>query len=117
MGQHTWFYKNRKLYDEERSLYKVLDDHDNGENYIDELELISINNDIDDIDELNETEYHDIFRTNKRNADGTYVDDVIYSKEECDKWLKDNEGLVSSLNEELLNSFWEEFPNGVIDFG
>ena len=117
MGQHTWCYKNRELYDEEQSLYKALDAHESGERYLDELEIISINSNIDDINELNETDYHDIFRTHKRNIDGTYTDDVIYSKEECDKWLEENKELTSSLDKELVDLFWKEYPKGVIDFG
>ena len=88
MGQHTWFYKSKKLY-KDRSV--SLDDK--------------------------EAPYHDCFRTFKREADGEYTRDVIYSKEECDTWLKENAATVHDLNQERVDEFWEEFPDGVIDFG
>ena len=55
--------------------------------------------------------------TSKINEDGTYTDDVIVSKKNCDKWLENNRETIYSLNRESLDKFWEENPNGVIHFG
>lgn len=122
MGLHTWFYKDRVLYDEAKELYNKLDKADEGEIYLDELESIQIYSRLDEIEKLNDADFHDCFRTNKRNEDGTYTDDVIYSKEECDKWLQDNVTYHFPENYkekglQLLNEFWKKYPNGVIDFG
>jgi hypothetical protein len=117
MGLHTWCYKSRELYDEQNSLYKKLERHESGEEFLDDLELLQVETRSAEIYELNETDYHDVFRTNKREFDGQYTYDVIYSKEECDKWLKDNSHLVSNLSKEYLEKFWNEYPDGAIDFG
>lgn len=115
MGQHTWFRKSKELYLKSQEIYKKLDDAENGIIYLDDLELLQLNSEVDKIYEENDTEYHDLFRTNKRNEDGTYTDDVIFSKEECDKWIKDNNIIVTHSDE--LSKFWEEYPDGVIYFG
>ncbi len=117
MGQHTWFEKDRTLYEEQEALYKALDAHDNGETYLDELDILAINARINEIDELNNAEYHDIFRTNKRNEDGTYTEDVIYSKKECDKWLENNKHSLKEEDKHFLDEFWDKYPDGVIYFG
>jgi Zn-finger nucleic acid-binding protein len=121
MGQHTWFHKDQNLLKKEVELYKKVDAHENGEIWLDDLELYQIEQELREITINNEADYHDLFRTHKRNVDGTYTDDVIYSKEECDQWLKDNEHLVTWSYEKeyrkLLNEFWEKYPNGAINFG
>ncbi len=64
--------------------------------------------------------YNDSFRISKRNPDGTYCDEVIKSKAHWDEWSGKNSEFISGLDEralERVNNFWEEFPNGVIDFG
>ena len=83
MGQHTWFLKSKELYLKQNELYEKLDKFENDEIYLDDLELLQINTEINEIDEQNDAEYHDLFRTSKRNEDGTYIDDVISSKKEC----------------------------------
>ena len=131
MGLHTWFYKNKELYSEYRALWERLDKHENYEIYLDDMELLQINHRIDEISDLNDAAYHDAFRTSKREKEltlnlksgvverinGEYTLDVIFSKKECDKWLIDNAEMVYSISTEYLDKFWNEFPNGVIDFG
>lgn len=132
MGQHTWFGKSLKLYNEETELYKKLDAHETGDIYLDEMEIYQIQYRLNEIHDENETDYHDIFRTNKRNEDKTYTDDIITSKEECDKWLEENKAFVyfsdtvfdteEQIKEKKihklkwLNEFWDKYPNGVIYF-
>ena len=133
MGQHTWFLKSKELYLKQNELYDKLDKFENNEIYLDDLELLQINTEIDEIDEQNDAEYHDLFRTGKRNEDSTYIDDVIFSKKECFEWIDKPENLVSfkntifetdeqeKINREYsinkLNEFWDKYPDGVIYFG
>jgi len=133
MGQHTWFLKDKELYLQQNELYKKLDSFENDEIYLDDLELYQLNSEIDQIDEENEADYHDLFRTSKRNVDGTYTDDVIFSSKECFEWIDKPENLVSFKNTMFetdeqervnrqysinkLNEFWDKYPNGVIYFG
>ncbi len=82
------------------------------------MEIFQIETRIDEISLLNDADYHDVFRTSKRELNnGEYTLDVIYSKQKCDKWLEDNNQTVYYMNKEYLEKFWKEFPNGVIDFG
>ena len=117
----------------QNELYDKLDKFENNEIYLDDLELLQINTEIDEIDEQNDTEYHDLFRTGKRNEDSTYTDDVIFSKKECFEWIDKPENCVSfkntvfdtdeqeKINREYsinkLNEFWDKYPDGVIYFG
>ena len=133
MGQHTWFLKSKELYLKQNELYEKLDKFENGEIYLDDLELLQLNTEIDEIGEQNDTDYHDLFRTGKRNEDGTYTDDVIFSKKECFEWIDKPENFVSfkntifetdeqeKINREYsinkLNEFWGKYPDGVIYFG
>ena len=115
MGQHTWFYNDKNLYKESQLLWEKLD---NPNLYLDDLEILQIENRLDEIDRLNKTDYHNCFRTSKReSSNGQYTLDVIYSRQECKKWLKDNYDTIRNLNQECLDRFWNDFPNGVIDFG
>ena len=133
MGQHTWFLRDKELYLQQNELYKKLDSFENDEIYLDDLELYQLNSEIDQIDKENEADYHDLFRTSKRNVDGTYTDDVIFSSKECFEWIDKPENLVSFKNTMFetdeqervnrqysinkLNEFWDKYPNGVIYFG
>ena len=133
MGQHTWFLKSAEDYLKVVELNVKLDQHDEGIIYLDDLELLQINDEIDDIDDANETIYHDIFRTNKRQEDDSYINDVITSREQCFEWINNPDNMVSYKHvyyetdeqelvhkEEdikLLNKFWDEYPNGCIYFG
>lgn len=132
MGQHTWFLKSKELYLKQKGLYNKLDKFRKNEIYLDDLELLQINAQIDEIEEQNDTEYHDVFRTGKRNEDKTYTDDVIFSKKECFEWIAKPENFVSfkstkfdtdeqeKINREYsiskLNEFWDKYPDGVIYF-
>lgn len=82
MGQHTWFLKNKELYLKQNELYEKLDKFENGEIYLDGLELLQLNTEIDEIDEQNDAGYHDLFRTGKRNENGTYTI-VIVANSNC----------------------------------
>ncbi len=133
MGQHTWFLKSRELYWKQKELYEKLDKFENNEIYLDDLELLKINTEIDEIDENNDAEYHNLFRTAKRNEDNTYTDDLIFSRKECFEWINKSENFVSfkntvfdtdeqeKINREYsikkLNEFWDKYPDGVIEFG
>ena len=133
MGLHTWFLKNKELYLKQEVLFKELDKHESGEIYLDNFELRQIELEINEINEQNEAEYHDVFRTTKRNEDGTYTNDVIFSEKECNQWLKDNaehvyfRDSVFDTYEEVavkkahklkrLKEFWKKYPEGVIYFG
>jgi hypothetical protein len=118
MGLHTRFHKRKDLYDEQKSLYEKLDKHDAGIEFLDDLELYQIQSRADEISDLNDAQCHDLFRTNKRESDGTYTLDILYSKEQCYKWVKENEAYVYNNDyQDSLKRFWDTYPDGVIDFG
>ena len=133
MGQHTWFSKDKTLYLKQNALHEKLDAFEKGYIYLDNLDVYQINSEIDELDKQNKAEYHDVFRTSKRNADSTYTDDEIFSKEECFEWINKPENKVYFKNtifdtdekEKIarkqalidLNDFWDKYPNGVINFG
>ncbi len=118
MGQHTWFYRSKELRQLEISIYEKIESGGESLNF---SEISELEQKIIEIRDSNDTEYHDLFRTCKRNEDGSYTEDVISSKEECFKWLEENKETVTFNNYEeslkLLNEFWEEYPDGFIDFG
>lgn len=117
MGQHTWFYKEKDKYLKMLELYEKTEKAENYEDGYDESDAEVFYEESRKLREENEAEYHDCFRTSKRNDDRTYVDDVILGKEECDKWLENNKETIYFLDKESLDKFWEEYPNGVIHFG
>jgi hypothetical protein len=117
MGLHTWFYRDKNIYKESKDLQNKLDQFDNYEIYLDDMEVLQLNHRLDELDKLNDSNFHDCFRTTKREENGEYTYDVIYSKSDCDKWLKDNKNTIYSMNEKRLNDFWNKFPDGCIDFG
>lgn len=117
MGLHTWFHKDRKLYEEIQQLAFKETQFEDGEIWLDELDLLNLENLLDELEAKNKTNYHDCFRTTKREPNGEYCLDVIYSKKECADWLLKNKEFIYNVNEERINDFWDEFPNGVIDFG
>ena len=132
MGQHTWFVKDKLLHRVQQEYYDKLDNHEDGLIYLDDSEIAQLNYEIECIDKFNETDYHDLFRTGKRDPDGQYISDIITSKEECFDWINDPENLVSFKNtifdsdeQELinreksiiwLNEFWDKYPDGLIYF-
>ena len=117
MGQHTWFYKEKDKYLKMNELYEKMNRAENCEDGYDELDAQAFYHQAKELREENESNYHDCFRTSKRNEDGTYIEDVIFSKKECDEWLENNKETVYYLDKESLDKFWEEYPNGVIQFG
>lgn len=132
MGQHTWFAKKLQLYLKETELLNKLDSFENDEIYLDDIELYQINHEIDELNKKNNTEYHNLFRTAKRNPDGTYCDEIIISRKECFDWIKklenkvyytstkfqtkDEEEIRKKRAIEKLKEFWNKYPNGVIYF-
>ena len=128
MGMHTWFYKDKKLYDECIVITNKLDRHDIGIENLSDRELLELNHELDGIEERNDTSYHDLFRLKNKDL----ADKVLYSKAECTKWMQENkESLyfsdtmfdtpekIEELKKEKLKSldeFWESYPNGVIEF-
>jgi hypothetical protein len=133
MGQHTWFLKSKELHLKQNELSEKLDSFEEGEIYLDDIEIDQLNHQIDEIDKENDVEYHDLFRTGKRNEDKTYTDDVIFSRKECFEWIDKPDNFVSfkntvfetdeqeKINREYsinkLNGFWDKYPDGVIYFG
>ena len=133
MGQHTWFLKDKETYLKLNEIYDKLDKHDLGEEWIDDMDRYHLESESTELYEKNQTDYHDLFRTNKRNEDRTYIEDVLYSYDETIKWIEYNKEFVSfshtifdspeKIEENKkrcfdgLRKFWAEYPNGVIDFG
>ncbi len=121
MGQHTWFYKDKELREKEIEFWEKLNSYDSNETILSPSEVDKIYFELAEVSLGNKTEYHNIFRTSKRKEDNTYIDDVIQSKEECDRWLGENRDTITWEDEvkdyKLLNEFWDKYPNGVIDFG
>lgn len=115
MGQHTWFTSSKEAYLKLQEL--------NDEDWEAVKTLFS----------SLKTKYHDLFRTSKRNEDGTYTDDILTSRDETFKWLENNSKYVSykhTFDEtekqelenkekciQLINEFWDEYPEGIIYFG
>ena len=120
MGQHTWFAKDKNLYLKQQELYKRIDNNV----FEKDNEIYWLYKQIDDIEsEIDVTkEYHDLFRTGKRNINNSYTDDIITSKSECFDWINKDENLVyfNEMTREnvimRLNDFWETYPNGIIYF-
>ena len=126
MSISTYFYKNKELY---LKLSEIFDNVDSGVLVIDDE---SYNNYDKQDNENTLREFHNIFRTWKRDADGHDTYDIITSKEECFKWLEDNASFVSYKNNcwetsdveaerkavcfDKLNKFWKEYPGGCISF-
>ena len=117
MGQHTWFLKDKDIFNQEQNIYKKLDKYESGEIEYDDTDYLMLQKESMRLWDENKTEFHDCFRTNKRETNGEYCLDIIYSLEECDKWLLDNKELIYYLNLDSIQEFWFKYPNGVIEFG
>lgn len=116
MGLHTWMYRDKDLFLEELELGEKLHQIETGQLLVKEEVADELYHRLCEISILNNTEFEDAFRTDKRNVDGTYTTDVIFSKSECDQWLIDNASNIWYLNRAELDAFWEKYPNGVIEF-
>jgi len=91
MGQHTWFYKKKRNI---RMTQLVVG---KGTNF---------------------SEYHNLFRTTKRETDGEYCKDEINSYEEMVIWLFENrDTLYGEFRKQSLREFWKKYPEGCINFG
>lgn len=133
MGQHTWFQKDKARFVRREELYERLSKFEDDMIYPDDIEVSQITEEINEISKENYAEYHDVFRTGKRETDKSYINDVIFSREECFNWINDPINKVSFKNTafddarqekinkkaaiKLLNEFWDKYPNGVIYFG
>lgn len=133
MSQHTLFLKSKSLYYDLQKLYEKLDKFEKNEISLSDAELNKIQHKIDLIECNNKTDYDDLFRTNKRNEDNTYLDTVITSREECFEFINNPENLVSfkhtitdtDVQEKInrkkaikeINQFWKQYPWGLIYFG
>ena len=117
MAQHTWFSRDKKIYDKIVSIEKRIEDHENDLKFLDDLEIYQLRSELSDLHKKGDTEFHDCFRTSKRESDGDYCKDVIYSEVECDKWLDENKETVYQIDKVRLSQFWKKYPNGVIYFG
>lgn len=113
MGQHTWFYKSLEKYKKSTLLFEQSDQMLE----VDYDEAQKIFAQADKIDDDNQSEFHNIFRTSKRESNGSYCLDIIQSREQCIKWLEENKDLVENLNQDRLNQFWDKYPKGYIEFG
>lgn len=98
MGCHTWFFKDAKL----AEISDDLTDEEFQDNCVDE--------------------FHNIFRYDVRNDDGTYSDKRLLSKDETLQFFIDEDEYIqwTRPKHKALNSiyaFWEHYPDGVIEFG
>jgi|JI10StandDraft_1071094.scaffolds.fasta_scaffold2418133_1 hypothetical protein len=115
MGMHTWFYKDKELYHKYIDFcikYDLMENDSSAS--LDELK--ELDEKIESMYDESKTEYHDLFRTTKREQDGTYIEDIIESKQECNNWIEENKQTIYNLNQSLLNEFWDKYPNGLICF-
>ena len=126
MGQHTWFVKDKDRHLRMNELWGMLF------RYEDDIHILRTQ--IEEIEEENTAtlEYHDLFRTWKRDSEGCYIDDIL-TKDTYLKWLEDNKDVVSfkhlfddtaEMEEEYrvysmkrLQEFFDQYPNGAIYFG
>lgn len=133
MGQHTWFLKDKEVSNKMNELFLKLDSHDEGEIYLDDIELLQIETLLNSLDETNETEYHDLFRTDKRQNDGSYIEEELTSLKQTLEWIENPANKVSfkrvysntDEQEQIyrreaiqqIHEFWDKYPNGIIRFG
>ena len=118
MGQHTFFYKDANTLRNKAKLEKIL----NG--LIERYGVLSPPKEVesvikrvsDEIDELDENENltRDLFRTGKRNPDGTYYEKDLLSKEEVFQFMEENKETIFYFDKEGFDEFWEKNPNGAV---
>lgn len=113
MGQHTWCSKHIKLY-KACHLLDDLEEPDSGMPEEITSKVIEINLDLWGI---SSSEYHDVFRSFKKESDDSYCEDIITSREACEAYLEENKKYIFNINKEQIDAFWDEYPSGVISFG
>jgi hypothetical protein len=113
MGQHTFFYKDREKCKEMLHLHRTIEQAEKNLITLTEDDICKIENRLSELED-NESEFCDAFRTNKRNADGTYFEHYIFSKEECIKWIEENKDSIWYFDKEYFNQFWEKYPYGAV---
>ena len=133
MGLHTWFAKSAEKYNELENYYNKLTAYDQGSIHMEQQEVDELLDYIETLEEFdNSTEFHDVFRTNKKNADNTYTSETISSLEDSLNWIENIENKVhykhiytDSIEQELeykvvaikhLKEFWSKYPKGIIYF-
>lgn len=114
MSLCTHFLNSRELYEKSLALYIQLESEDI---YLDDIEVLQIETQLNEIYNASKTEFYNCFRTTKREDDGSYTLDVLFSKKETYQWLEENKDNVYIINYNKLNEFWDKYPNGVIYFG
>lgn len=137
MGQHTWFVKDKNKLFHISALNGKLIANANGDGlngcYLDDIDIRQISFEIETLSNENKTEFHDVFRTTKKNNDGTYLDDIITSRKECLEWIENNIDSIyfNGYNNynvaekhkmfkqiaEKINQFWDKYNDGAIHFG
>lgn len=133
MGCHTWFYKDKILLNRQLELLNKKYMHELGKIYLEYEELMQLDFEIEGIRRKIETPYHDLFRTSKRNPDGSYINVLLFSFKDCLHFINDPNNKVTfkhtvwesdeqeELNKkksmDLLREFWWNYPDGVIKFG
>jgi len=121
MSCHTWFYKDKETY----LKYILIEEHDD----LEEELLDKLYTELD----CSKEGYHNLFRTNKRQSNDEYPEDMLTSYEETIKWIEnpDNKVIFNyNINytlEEIesckqatyisIKRFFEKYPNGLIIFG
>ena len=116
MGQHTWFYADKQYKEELDRLWNEIDILEVNETGNEE-EIVSLYEEIDRIEKLVETEFHDCFRISKRTSNRSYIDDVLLSRDECMNFIFKNKEFLYHFDGESLAKFWDKYPNGYIEFG
>jgi hypothetical protein len=114
--QNTWFYSDRKVFFKVKDLYIKLSDNEDDKSLSDS-ELNEIFKKIDYYESLISTDFHNCFITTKRNENGTHIDDIILSRQECIEWIQKNKSTITKIDSNKIEEFWDRYPNGVIDFG
>jgi hypothetical protein len=118
MGQHTFFYKDANTLREKVALEQRLNSLIEEHGFIFPpaevvIEMNAINDKIDQLDE-NENLTRDLFRTGKRNPDGTYYEKDLLSKEEVFQFMEENKETIFYFDKEGFDQFWEKNPNGAV---
>ncbi len=121
MGLHTHFCKSKKLYIELDNLLTKIGQYEDGEISLSKEELKTIFDEVEKIIISNKIQkYHNTFRSRKRDGGGLYiVPNELYSKEEGMEYINNPENKITfeyDDSKELLEEFWNEYPNGLIYF-